>query len=35
VFGHLSFAFDDAEPMFELMLADTAPLIGMQYPAAR
>ena len=35
VFGHLSFALDDAEPMFELMLADTAPLIGMQYPAAR
>jgi AcrR family transcriptional regulator len=31
VFGHLGFALDDAEPMFELMLADTAPLIGIQY----
>ena len=35
VFGHLGFALDDAEPMFELMLVDTAPLIGMEYPAAR
>jgi len=32
VFGHLGFALDDAEPMFELMLADTAPLIGLEYP---
>lgn len=31
VFGHLGFALDDPEPMFELMLVDTAPLIGMQY----
>jgi AcrR family transcriptional regulator len=32
VFGHLGFALDDAEPMFELMLVDTAPLIGLEYP---
>jgi AcrR family transcriptional regulator len=32
VFGHLGFALDDPEPMFELMLIDTAPLIGLQYP---
>jgi AcrR family transcriptional regulator len=32
VFGHFGFALDDAEPMFELMLADTAPLIGLAYP---
>ena len=35
VFGHLGFALDDAEPMFELMLVDTAPLIGLQYPPQR
>jgi AcrR family transcriptional regulator len=35
VFGHLGFALDDAEPMFELMLADTAPLIGLEYPPSR
>jgi AcrR family transcriptional regulator len=35
VFGHLGFALDDAGPMFELMLADTAPLIGLQYPLQR
>jgi AcrR family transcriptional regulator len=35
VFGHLGFALDDAEPMFELMLMDTAPLIGMRYPPSR
>lgn len=35
VFGHLGFALDDAEPMFELMLADTAPLIGIQYRPSR
>lgn len=32
VFGHLGFALDDAEPMFELMLVDTAPLLGLKYP---
>lgn len=35
VFGHLGFALDDAEPMFELMLVDTGPLIGIQYPPSR
>ena len=33
VFGHLSFALEDAEPMFELMLAETAPLLGLRYQA--
>ena len=32
VFGHLGFALEDAEPMFELTLAETAPLIGLEYP---
>jgi AcrR family transcriptional regulator len=32
VFGHLSFALDDGRPMFELMLSEMAPLIGLQYP---
>jgi AcrR family transcriptional regulator len=32
VFGHLGFALDDAEPLFELMLAETAPLLGLEYP---
>lgn len=32
VFGHLSFALDDARPMFELMLAELAPQIGLDYP---
>jgi AcrR family transcriptional regulator len=31
VFGHLSFALDDARPMFELMLAEMAPLLGLEY----
>jgi AcrR family transcriptional regulator len=35
VFGHLGFALDDAGPMFELMLVDTAPLIGLRYPRQR
>ena len=35
VFGHLGFALDDAEPMFELMLVDTAPLLGLEYPQPR
>jgi AcrR family transcriptional regulator len=32
VFGHLGFALDDAAPMFEIMLTETAPLIGLVYP---
>jgi AcrR family transcriptional regulator len=32
IFGHLSFALDDAGPMFEYFLADTAPLLGLDYP---
>jgi AcrR family transcriptional regulator len=32
VFGHLKFALDDASPMFELMLADLARMIGLEYP---
>jgi AcrR family transcriptional regulator len=32
VFGHLRFALDDPSPMFELMLADLAPMIGLPYP---
>jgi AcrR family transcriptional regulator len=32
VFGHLGFALDDAEPMFELMLAEMAPMVGLRYP---
>ena len=32
VFGHLGFALDDAAPMFEIMLAETAPLLGLTYP---
>jgi AcrR family transcriptional regulator len=32
VFGHLRFALDDPSPMFELMLADMAPMIGLPYP---
>jgi AcrR family transcriptional regulator len=36
VFGHLGFALDDARPMFELMLAEMAPMVGLQYqPPAR
>ncbi|XVQ12799.1 TetR/AcrR family transcriptional regulator [Spirillospora sp. CA-255316] len=31
VFGHLEFALDDPEPMFELMLAEMAPLLGLRY----
>jgi AcrR family transcriptional regulator len=31
-FGHMRFALDDASPMFELMLADLAPMVGLQYP---
>jgi AcrR family transcriptional regulator len=33
--GHLRFALDDASPMFELMLADLAQMVGLHYdPAA-
>jgi AcrR family transcriptional regulator len=32
VFGHLGFALDDARPMFELMLAEMAPMVGLRYP---
>jgi AcrR family transcriptional regulator len=32
VFGQLSFALEDAEPMFELMLREMAPMVGLQYP---
>ena len=32
VFGHLSFALDDGRPMFELMLSEMAPQIGLEYP---
>jgi AcrR family transcriptional regulator len=35
VFGHLSFALDDGRPMFELMLSELAPMVGLEYPAAR
>jgi AcrR family transcriptional regulator len=31
-FGHMKFALDDASPMFELMLADLAPMMGLEYP---
>jgi AcrR family transcriptional regulator len=32
VFGHLGFCIDDGEPMFELMLAEVAPTLGLHYP---
>jgi hypothetical protein len=36
VFGHLAFALDDPEPMFELMLVDIAADLGLEYaPPAR
>jgi Tetracyclin repressor-like, C-terminal domain len=31
-FGHMQFALDDSSPMFELMLSDLAPMIGLEYP---
>jgi AcrR family transcriptional regulator len=34
-FGHLRFALEDAAPMFELMLSDLAPMVGLQYPLER
>jgi AcrR family transcriptional regulator len=32
VFGHMRFALQDASQMFELMLSDLAPMIGLTYP---
>ncbi len=32
VFGHLGFALDDPAPMFDIMLADMAALVGLDYP---
>jgi AcrR family transcriptional regulator len=32
VFGHLGFALDDPAPMFEIMLAELAGLVGLQHP---
>ena len=32
VFGHLHFALEDAEPMFELMLAELATMVNLEYP---
>lgn len=32
VFGHMRFALEDPSPMFELMLSDLAPMIGLEYP---
>jgi AcrR family transcriptional regulator len=34
VFGHMRFALDDAEPLFELMLADLAAMIGLSHPVS-
>lgn len=31
-FGHMQFALDDSAPMFELMLSDLAPMVGLDYP---
>jgi AcrR family transcriptional regulator len=33
VFGHLHFALEDAEPMFEITLAELAKLMNLEYPA--
>ena len=35
VFGHMSFALEDAAPMFEFILGDLAALVGLQYPLPR
>lgn len=32
VFGHMSFALQDAAPMFEITLSDLAALVGLRYP---
>ena len=34
VFGHLRFALEDPSPMFELMLSDMTPMLGLALPAA-
>jgi AcrR family transcriptional regulator len=34
IFGHLGFALDDPAPMFEITLAELAPMVGLRYPAA-
>jgi AcrR family transcriptional regulator len=31
VFGHIGFCLDDGAPMFELMLAEVAPTLGLKY----
>jgi len=35
VFGHMSFALEDAAPMFEITLSDLASLVGLRYPVPR
>jgi len=35
VFGHLGFAPEDAEPMFEITLAELAGLVNLEYPSRR
>jgi AcrR family transcriptional regulator len=35
VYGHLSWVLDDAEPMFEMMLAELMPVLGLDDPAPR
>jgi AcrR family transcriptional regulator len=35
VFGHMSFALEDAAPMFDLTLGDLAALVGLRYPRQR
>ncbi|HTT52086.1 MAG TPA: TetR/AcrR family transcriptional regulator [Streptosporangiaceae bacterium] len=35
VFGHLHFALEDAEPMFEITLGELARLVGLEYPPPR
>ena len=35
VFGHMSFALEDAAPMFEFTLGDLASLVGLRYPLSR
>ncbi len=32
VFGHLGWVLDDAEPMFEMMLAELLPVLGLEVP---
>ncbi len=35
VFDHLSWILDDGEPMFELMLKEIMPVLGLEYPEAK